>query len=82
MSDECVSGRRFVDAASFMNDVADALEAAREEIFITDWWLSPEVYLKRPFPECERWRLDLVLQRKAVSVPEYIDFCSFNSCAG
>ena len=58
---------RFVDAAGFMSEVADALEAAREEIFITDWRLSPEVYLKRPFPECENWRLDLILQRKAVS---------------
>ena len=29
---------RFQDAASYMSAVADAMEAAREEIFITDWW--------------------------------------------
>jgi len=29
--------RRFVDGASYMAAVADGLEAAKEEIFITDW---------------------------------------------
>jgi len=29
---------RFVDGASYMAAVADGLEAAKEEIFITDWW--------------------------------------------
>jgi len=28
---------RFVDGASYMAAVADGLEAAKEEIFITDW---------------------------------------------
>jgi len=37
----CCCCCRFVDGASYMAAVADALEAAREEIFITDWmWVS------------------------------------------
>ena len=28
---------RFVDGASYMSAVADALETAKSEIFITDW---------------------------------------------
>ncbi|XP_016523357.1 phospholipase D1-like [Poecilia formosa] len=48
-----------------MEDVADALEEAKEEIFITDWWLSPEIFLKRPVVEGNRWRLDCILKRKA-----------------
>ncbi|GAA6080166.1 phospholipase D2, partial [Tachysurus ichikawai] len=44
--------------------MADALEKAKEEIFITDWWLSPEVYLKRP-AKGTYWRLDQILKRKA-----------------
>lgn len=28
----------FVDGATYMSAVADALELAKEEIFITDWW--------------------------------------------
>jgi len=49
-----------------MSALADALEKAREEIYITDWWLSPEIYLKRPITRGDYWRLDKVLQRKAV----------------
>lgn len=58
----------FVDGAGYMSAVADALEAAKEEIFITDWWLSPEIYLKRRILNYENWRLDRLLQKKAVSV--------------
>ena len=39
---------------------------AKEEIFITDWWLSPEVYLKRGLDR-DDWRLITLLRRKAVS---------------
>ncbi|KAI0220872.1 Phospholipase D1 [Lamellibrachia satsuma] len=55
----------FQDAAAYMSAAADAMEAAREEIFITDWCLSPEVYMKRPHVEGNRWRLDKILERKA-----------------
>ncbi|XP_041354689.1 phospholipase D1-like isoform X2 [Gigantopelta aegis] len=57
--------RWFVDGSSYFEAVADALENAKEEIYISDWWLSPEIYLKRPMTEGDRWRLDLILQRKA-----------------
>lgn len=50
-----------------MSAVADAIESAREEIFIADWWLSPEIYLRRPVVNDDTWRLDKVLQRKAVN---------------
>ncbi len=29
---------RFVDAAGYLELVADAIEKAEEEIYITDWW--------------------------------------------
>jgi phospholipase D1/2 len=28
-----------------------ALKEAKKTIFITDWWLSPHLYLIRPLPE-------------------------------
>ncbi|KAM8822743.1 phospholipase D1 isoform 1-T2 [Spinachia spinachia] len=55
----------YVNGKTYMEDVADALEEAKEEIFITDWWLSPQIFLKRPVVEGNRWRLDFVLKRKA-----------------
>lgn len=38
----------FVDGENYFSDLFEKLMAAKESIFITDWWLSPEVYLKRP----------------------------------
>ncbi|TKS83889.1 Phospholipase D2 [Collichthys lucidus] len=54
----------YVNGSGYFADLADALEQAREEIFITDWWLSPEVFLKRPATD-NYWRLDEILKRKA-----------------
>uniref|UniRef100_A0A673TF54 Phospholipase n=1 Tax=Suricata suricatta TaxID=37032 RepID=A0A673TF54_SURSU len=56
----------YVNAKGYFEDVANAMEEAQEEIFITDWWLSPEIFLKRPVVEGNRWRLDCILKRKAV----------------
>ncbi|OWF47594.1 Phospholipase D1 [Mizuhopecten yessoensis] len=56
----------FVDGDSYFSAVADALESAKEEIYITDWWLSPQVYLKRPVTDGNTWRLDILLERKAL----------------
>ncbi|XP_042891431.1 phospholipase D1-like isoform X5 [Penaeus japonicus] len=55
----------YVDGARYMWDVADILESAKEEIFITDWWMSPEIYLKRPDLTGNQWRLAEVLKRQA-----------------
>lgn len=38
-----------------------ALEHAKHEIFILDWWLSPELYLRRPPAQNEQYRLDKLL---------------------
>uniref|UniRef100_A0A668AK58 phospholipase D n=1 Tax=Myripristis murdjan TaxID=586833 RepID=A0A668AK58_9TELE len=54
----------FVNAAGYFDAIADALEGAKEEIFITAW-LSPEIFLKRPVVDGNTWRLDYILKRKA-----------------
>ncbi|KAL6734241.1 hypothetical protein Aduo_004802 [Ancylostoma duodenale] len=58
-------GKWFVDARTYMAHAADMMELAREEIFIAGWWLSPEIYMKRPALEGNYWRLDEILKRKA-----------------
>jgi phospholipase D1/2 len=37
---------------------------AKNEVFITDWWLSPELYLKRPVSreKNQDTRIDVVLR--------------------
>ncbi|KAI5281820.1 Phospholipase D1 [Manis pentadactyla] len=63
---ENILAKWYVNAKGYFEDVADAMEEAKEEIFITDWWLSPEIFLKRPVVEGNRWRLDCILKRKAL----------------
>ena len=44
----------FVDGQDYFNEVYNSLLNAKHEVFISDWWLSPELYLKRPstdYPE-------------------------------
>lgn len=62
---ESVFAQWYVDGKTYMEDVANMLEAAKEEILIADWWLSPEIYMKRPALAGTTWRLDEILKRKA-----------------
>ena len=54
----------FVDGSAYFEAVAQAIQMAKEEIYIADWWLSPEIYLKRPSLGFQ-WRLDMLLLQKA-----------------
>ena len=40
----------FVDGEDYFKDLAEKLMEAKETIFITDWWMSPQVWLTRPVP--------------------------------
>lgn len=55
----------YVDGCSYFWAVSVALERARESIWILDWWLSPEVYLRRPPAKFQEYRLDRMLQAAA-----------------
>lgn len=55
----------FVDGCGYMWAVSVALEQARESIWILDWWLSPELYLRRPPAKFEQYRIDRMLHAAA-----------------
>jgi len=38
----------FVDGKDYYLDLKEKLEKAKETIMITDWWMSPEIWLERP----------------------------------
>ena len=42
-----------------------ALDRAKEVIYIADWWLSPELFMRRPPYYNQEWRLDQILKRRA-----------------
>ncbi|KAL7358887.1 phospholipase D Active site domain-containing protein [Histoplasma ohiense] len=55
----------YVDGCDYMYAVSRALENAKESVWILDWWLSPELYLRRPPSKNEQYRLDRMLQAAA-----------------
>ncbi|KAG1225117.1 hypothetical protein G6F35_003596 [Rhizopus arrhizus] len=55
----------FIDAEDHFNAVGEAILSAKSEIYIADWWLSPELYLRRPPEKNQEFRIDRLLKRKA-----------------
>ncbi|KAL2017080.1 hypothetical protein VTK56DRAFT_2603 [Thermocarpiscus australiensis] len=55
----------YVDGRDYFWAVSVALERAKQTIYIADWWLSPELFLRRPPYFNQEWRLDQVLKRRA-----------------
>ncbi|CEJ80338.1 Putative Phospholipase D [[Torrubiella] hemipterigena] len=55
----------YVDGRDYFWAVSIALEDAKESIYIADWWLSPELFLRRPPHHNQEFRLDQILKRKA-----------------
>ena len=56
----------YVDADGYFEDLYHILNLAKREVFILDWWLSPELPLKRPVEDgSTEYRLDTVLGKIA-----------------
>ncbi|KAI0771162.1 phospholipase D [Trametes elegans] len=58
-----VAAQWLVDGRDYFWNLSRAILLARETIQIHDWWLSPELQLRRP--NKERYRLDHLLEQKA-----------------
>ncbi len=57
-----------IDGDMYFRNVAEEIEKAESEIFITDWWLCPKYYMVRPISiinqeDNDKYRLDLMLLR-------------------
>ncbi|KAJ4354154.1 uncharacterized protein N0V89_005887 [Didymosphaeria variabile] len=55
----------YVDGRDYFWALSEALSNAKETIYIEDWWLSPELFLRRPPYYNQEWRLDSLLKKKA-----------------
>ncbi|PHH62239.1 hypothetical protein CDD81_7299 [Ophiocordyceps australis] len=55
----------YVDGCDYFWAVSVALEQATESIYLADWWISPELFLRRPPFHKQDYRLDQILKRKA-----------------
>ena len=58
--------RCFRGGAAYFDALADAIARAKFSIFISGWWVAPEIYLKRHGGKLlQEYRLDNLLQTKA-----------------
>ncbi|PIN10122.1 Phospholipase D1 [Handroanthus impetiginosus] len=55
----------FIDGKAAFEAIALSIESAKSEIYMTGWWLCPELYLRRPFHNHSSSRLDALLEAKA-----------------
>lgn len=55
----------YIDGRDYFHAVSVALERAKESIYLEDWWISPELFLRRPPYFTQEWRLDKILKRAA-----------------
>lgn len=55
----------YVDAQDYLWAVSAALDRAQETIYLADWWISPELFMRRPPFYNQEWRLDQILKRRA-----------------
>ncbi|KAL8553907.1 hypothetical protein ACS0TY_002247 [Phlomoides rotata] len=55
----------FIDGKAAFEAIASSIEGAKSEIYMTGWWLCPELYLRRPFDNHSSSRLDILLEAKA-----------------
>ncbi|KAF7929659.1 hypothetical protein EAE99_004563 [Botrytis elliptica] len=60
-----VTAQWLVDGRDYMWNVSRAINEAKDVIYIHDWWLSPQLYMRRPAAISQKWRLDRLLQKKA-----------------
>ena len=48
----------FIDGKDYFYALSEALEQAKSSIAIIGWWVSPELFLRRPPAANHDWRLD------------------------
>ena len=64
------SAHWFSDGEEYFKDLSEKLMQAKESIFITDWWLSPEVWLTRPV-QTQIYMAMAYQRRKIKEIPPY-----------
>nr|XP_027114761.1 phospholipase D zeta 1-like isoform X1 [Coffea arabica] len=65
LTEDGTQAQWFIDGKAAFEAIASSIEKAKSEIYITGWWLCPELYLRRPFHEHCSSRLDKLLEVKA-----------------
>ncbi|GAA5974034.1 hypothetical protein JCM11641_008224 [Rhodosporidiobolus odoratus] len=55
----------YINGHDYFWALSEIIDNAKETIWILDWWLTPELFLRRPPAKHQDYRLDRLLLRKA-----------------
>ena len=75
----------FVDGKSYFEDLFQKLMEAKNSIYITDWWLSPEVFLRRPVdvtPYLEMVKNKLIINNQEQNITRLMDVLNYKAKQG
>ena len=75
----------FVDGKSYFEDLFQKLMEAKNSIYITDWWLSPEVFLLRPVditPYLEMVKNKLIINTQEQNITRLMDVLNYKAKQG
>ena len=61
-----------VDGAEYFASVLEALKSAKEDVFISGWWLTPGLPLKRPCQHQGNRLIDVLAERAAAGVKVFV----------
>ena len=64
----------FIDGKDYYEDLCEKLMEAKKTIFITDWWMSPEVWLKRPVLESDYIEQTKIKENKLSRLMDILKF--------
>ena len=62
-----IPAKFLINGIEYFAAVADAIHNAKNEVFIGAWWLSPDIFLKRPVTPDGEWQIINLLKRVAVN---------------
>lgn len=54
-----------IDGRDYFWALSEAIPMAEDVIYIHDWWLTPELYLRRPIDGNQEYRIDRLLKERA-----------------
>ena len=75
----------FIDGKNYFKDLFKKLMEANNTIYISDWWLSPEVFLRRPVnvtPYLEMVKNNIISNDKILNLTRLMDILNYKAKQG
>ena len=75
----------FIDGKNYFEDLFQKLMEAKSSIYITDWWLSPELFLRRPVnvtPYLEMAKNDILANEQEENMTRLMDVLNYKANQG